>query len=151
MFRFAHPTMRKGTPKTFFQASLIDTSNLMSSAARWLFCCLFVFKRGAQWIFPTCRGSEGYSTGLPATILHANHAPFSDGRQGGRRKKILQRSMRRTVKGSAQRPLSQCRRPFDRQRFGRPEGQGYKGKRARPISDSYNFIKRAPRDPRRTD
>lgn len=95
--------------------------------------------------------SKRYSTGLPATILHANHAPFSDGRQEGRQKKFLQRPMRRTVKGFAQRLLSQYRRPFDRRRFGRPEGQGYKGKQARPISDSCNFIKRAPRDSTRTD
>lgn len=35
--------------------------------------------------------------------------------------------MRRTVKGSAQRLLSRRRRPFDRRRFGRPEGQDIKG------------------------
>lgn len=83
--------------------------------------------------FPNLSKAKDIRLDFRLRFSYANHALFSGEGQEGRQKKILQRSMRRTVKGSAQRFLSR-RHPFDRRRFGRPEGQGYKGKRVRPIS-----------------
>lgn len=87
-----------------------------------------------------------HSTGLPATILHANHAPFSARRQEGRQKKIAQRCAANREKIRSKAAFSAVV-PFDRRRFGRTEGQGYKKKRARPINDLRNFIKRAAHYP----